>query len=67
MALQTVSSHPRDDSRNSSNRVRGPEQSHIAAGSSGHMVEVKVPRWSDIFYVPVAFGTASAIFWMAGF
>ena len=32
-----------------------------------HLSDVPGPRWTDLFYIAVAFGAASGIFWLAGY
>jgi hypothetical protein len=32
-----------------------------------HLSDVPGPLWTDLFYIAVAFGTASGIFWLAGY
>lgn len=32
-----------------------------------HLSDVPGPRWTDLFYIAVAFGTASGLFWLAGY
>lgn len=38
---------------------------HMAAFD--HVNDIPGPRWTDLFYIAVAFGTASGLFWLAGF
>ncbi|BBD37292.1 hypothetical protein N7E70_021055 [Aminobacter sp. NyZ550] len=32
-----------------------------------HLSDVPGPQWTDLFYIAVAFGAASGIFWLAGY
>lgn len=32
-----------------------------------HLSDVPGPSWTDLFYIAVAFGTASGLFWLAGY
>ncbi|WP_157632660.1 hypothetical protein [Hoeflea sp. 108] len=67
MAFETLPARGRLDSQKSSQRGRDPERRHAADLATTHLSEFRGPRWADLFYLAVAFGTASAIFWMAGF
>ena len=67
MAFETLSARGRVDSRQNIQRGREPERRRAADLAATHLSEIKGPRWADLFYLAVAFGTASAIFWMAGF
>jgi hypothetical protein len=32
-----------------------------------HLNDIPGPQWTDLFYIAVAFGAASGIFWLAGY
>lgn len=67
MAFEATSVRGRVDSRKSTLRGRDPERRTAVDLATTDLSEIRGPRWTDLFYLAVAFGTASAIFWMAGF
>ncbi|MBB6470300.1 hypothetical protein HNQ96_006197 [Aminobacter lissarensis] len=44
----------------------GPRVDHMAA-LDHHLSDISGPRWTDLFYIAVAFGAASGFFWLAGY
>ena len=43
----------------------GPRVDHMAP--IDYLSHITGPRWTDLFYIAVAFGAASGIFWLAGY
>jgi len=68
MTTDLKSSRSQDDVRGRVVYLRGSRRTdvdHMAPIS--HLSDIPGPRWTDLFYIAVAFGTASGLFWLAGY
>ncbi|GAA2830776.1 hypothetical protein GCM10010836_24580 [Aminobacter aminovorans] len=69
MTADLKSSRSDNDLRRRAIYLRGSGRSrddHMA-GIDHHLSDLSGPRWTDLFYIAVAFGAASGILWLAGY
>ena len=68
MTTDFKSSRSQDDGRRRAVHLRGSGRSGVDnVVPGGHLSELPGPLWTDLFYIAVAFGTASGLFWLAGY
>ena len=68
MTTDLKSSRSDDDLRRRAVYVRGSGGSLVDHMEPiDHLSDVPGPRWTDLFYIAEAFGTASGLFWLAGY
>ncbi|MBT1159647.1 hypothetical protein J1C56_29275 [Aminobacter anthyllidis] len=68
MATDLKSSRSDNDLRRRAVYLRGSGGSRVDhMAPIDHLSDVAGPLWTDLFYIAVAFGTASGIFWLAGY
>jgi|APFEC2959095171_1045051.scaffolds.fasta_scaffold14452_2 hypothetical protein len=68
MTTDITPSHRQNSDRSNALHLRGSGRravDNVVFG--GHLSELPGPRWTDLFYISVAFGVASGLFWLAGY
>ncbi|MBA8909922.1 hypothetical protein HNQ95_005728 [Aminobacter ciceronei] len=67
MATDLKSSRSDNDLRRRAVYLRGSGGSRVDhMAPIDHLSDVPGPLWTDLFYIAMAFGAASGIFWLAG-
>ena len=68
MTTDLKSSRSDNDLRRRAEYLRGSGGSRVDhMAPIDHLSDVQGPRWTDLFYIAVAFGTASGLFWLVGY